>query len=281
MDVAERIRSSAESLTAAERRVAEVVLAAPQQVGFGTVAELARAADVGAASVVRLAGKLGFEGYSDLQDAVRRELTQQLGPAAQRIRAAGAEPRSESAAIEQANVAATLAAVDAGSLDALVARIADASAPLVVVSGAATAGVAQQFVAHAADLRPGVAWLDGNEVVVRREIALLPEDATAIVLDLRRYERWLLDAHELLAARGIWSAGVTDGPLSPIAARADVWFQVAAASSGPFDSHVGTLALLQLVATEVARARRRDAADRLDVVERAWSDAGTLTDGRS
>ena len=67
MEVAERIRRNGDSLTAAERRVAEAVLAAPQAVGFGTVADLARAADVGAASVVRLAAKLGFAGYTDLQ----------------------------------------------------------------------------------------------------------------------------------------------------------------------------------------------------------------------
>lgn len=280
VDVAERIRTNAPNLTVAERRVAEVVLAAPQQVGFGTVAELARAADVGAASVVRLAGKLGFDGYSDLQDAVRRELADQLGPAAERIRDTAGGARSEFAVIEQANVEATLAAAGDEALDELVARTADISAPVVVVSGAATAGVARQFAAQIADLRPGVVALDGNDIVVRREIALLPTTATAIVIDLRRYERWVLDAHAALSERGVWSAGITDGPLSPVAACADVWFQVVASSSGPFDSHVGTMALLQLVVTEVARIRRVDAAERLDAMEQAWRRSGSLTDGR-
>lgn len=280
VEVAERIRVNAPTLTVAERRVAEVILAAPQQVGFGTVAELARAADVGAASVVRLAGKLGFDGYSDLQDAVRRELADQLGPAAERIRAAAAGARSEFGAIEQANVESTLRSVNDEALDALVSRMADIDAPVVIASGAATAGVARQFAAQVADLRPGVVWLDGNDIVVRREIALLPPNATAIVIDLRRYERWVLDAHATLGERGVWSAGVTDGPLSPVAACADVWFQVTAASSGPFDSHVGTLALLQLVVTEVARTRRTDAASRLDAMEQAWRRSGSLTDGR-
>ena len=82
VEVAERIRANGTNLTVAERRVAEAILAAPQAVGFGTVAELAAAADVGAASVVRLASKLGFDGYSELQACIQRDLTSQLRPAA-------------------------------------------------------------------------------------------------------------------------------------------------------------------------------------------------------
>ena len=98
MEVAERIRTHGASLTSAERRVAEAILAEPQAVGFGTVADLARAAEVGAASVVRLATKLGFDGYSDLQQCVQHDLTQQLRPAAERIHEAGEGPRTEHAA---------------------------------------------------------------------------------------------------------------------------------------------------------------------------------------
>ena len=40
VEVAERIRERGAELTAAERRIAEVVLEAPQSIGFGTVADL-------------------------------------------------------------------------------------------------------------------------------------------------------------------------------------------------------------------------------------------------
>src|SRR4029077_3711719 len=57
MEVEQRVRDAGPQLTTAERRVAEVVLARPQLVGFGTVADLAEAASAGAATVVRLAAK--------------------------------------------------------------------------------------------------------------------------------------------------------------------------------------------------------------------------------
>jgi DNA-binding MurR/RpiR family transcriptional regulator len=98
------------------------------------------------------------------------------------------------------------------------------------------------------------------------------------VIDLRRYERWLLDAHASLRERGVWSAAFTDSILSPLAARADVMFVLSADSVGPFDSHVGTLALLNLIAAEVASALRSSARDRLAAVEEAWSRHGSLTE---
>ena len=279
VEVAERIRVHGSSLTSAERRVAEAILRAPQAVGFGTVAELARSADVGAASVVRLAAKLGFDGYTDLQQCIQRDLTSQLRPAAERIRTAGDESRDAHAAAEMANVRATIDGADDESIRMLVERLVDVELPVVIVTGEASAGVAQQFAAQLDQLRPGVSIVSGNEVRVRRELAVLSPEATAIVIDLRRYERWVLDAVEMLGKRSIWMAVLTDGLLSPLAHHAEMALVVHADAVGPFDSHVGTLALLNLIAANVATAMRSDAAARLAAIEHAWSESGALTDG--
>jgi DNA-binding MurR/RpiR family transcriptional regulator len=279
VEVAERIRIHSASLTAAERRVAEAILRSPQSVGFGTVADLADSAKVGAASVVRLASKLGYEGYSDLQTSIQHDLLRQLRPAVERIdEALGDGPRSAHAAVELANVRATIEAADSRSIETLAARLADLERPVVVVSGEASAGVAEQFTDQLEQLREDVRVLRGSDVAVRRAIAVLPGNATAVVIDLRRYERWVLDAHTSLRERGVWSAAFTDSILSPLAARADVTFVLSADSVGPFDSHVGTLALLNLIAAEVAGALRSSARDRLAAVEQAWSRHGSLTE---
>lgn len=280
MEVAERIRAQSTQLTSAERRVAEAILASPQAVGFGTVADLAAAAKVGAASVVRLAAKLGFDGFSALQDSVQRDLVQQLRPAAERIREEAPSGRGAHVNVALANVQATLDGASEASIDALAARLADLGRPVRVLSGDATAGVTLQFISQLHQLRPEVQVLGGSEVAVRRDIAVLSPEATVLVVDLRRYERWVLDAHAMLADRGIWTAGITDSMLSPIAARSAVTLLVTAASESPFDSHVGTLALLELIAGRVARELRASATDRLATVEAAWRSGEALTDPR-
>lgn len=279
VDVAERIRSRSVELTTAERRIAEVILESPQSVGFGTVAELAKAAEVGAASVVRLAGKLGFEGYTELQQAVQAELLAQLRPAAERIRATDRESTSLHADTEAANVHETLSGVDRAALTSLVERLADVRRPVAVMSGDASRGIAHQFVAQLHQLRHRVTLVAGGDVEALRDVAVAEADTTFVVVDLRRYERWVLDAHRAAATRGLWSAGVTDSMLSPIASAADVAFVVRAASSGPFDSHVGTLALLNLIAIEVAVQLKDSATERLAAIEAAWSTGASLTDG--
>jgi DNA-binding MurR/RpiR family transcriptional regulator len=259
--------------------VAEVILARPHAVGFGTVADLASASGAGAATVVRLAGKLGFDGYTDLQSSVQRDLLNQLRPAADRIRdEIGDGTMARHLATELGNVQATLDEVDNDALTDLVARICDLEAGVVVLSGNASDGVARQFAAELAQLRPAVTRLAGNEVAVRRDISLLPQSTTMVVIDVRRYDSWVLDIVATARQRGMWIGALTDSYLSPIAANADRTFVLSAGSVGPFDSHVGTLALLNLVVTEVAGRLRSSASSRLDRVEDAWRAAGSLTE---
>lgn len=270
MEVAERIRAGGAALTTAERRVAEVILGSPHAVGFGTVAELARTAGVGAATVVRLSTKLGYEGFSELQTCVQRDLMSQLRPAAERIRDTGDDPRADHVAIEVANVTATLKAVDETMLNRLTERLADVDRPVAVLSGDDSAGVAHQFVTQLCQIRPNVTTLYGSQVGVHRQIALLDPVTTLLVIDLRRYEQWVLDAHTLARGRGIWSAAVSDNALSPLAAAADVAFDVTAGSVSPFDSHVGTMALLNLFVANVAARVRDTAGARLAAIEDVW-----------
>jgi DNA-binding MurR/RpiR family transcriptional regulator len=278
VEVAERIGRAGASLTPAERRVAEVVLEHPQLVAFGTVAELAEAASSGAATVVRLAGKLGYDGFTGLQAAVQRVLAAQLRPAAERIR----EPAASDAIgrhlqTELDNVHATLHAVDAAALADVVEHIAHAER-VFVLSGDASGGVARQLVNELRALRDGVELIDGNDVAVRRAVALLRPDDMVIALDLRRYDRWLVEAAEAAAARGVFLIAFTDSLLSPLAALAARTFTVAAAGAGPFDSHVGTLALANLVVAAVADSVRASATERFDRAESAWQHGRALTD---
>ena len=279
MEVAERIGKAGGSLTPAERRVAEVVLANPQLVAFGTVADLADASSSGAATVVRLASKLGFDGFTGLQASVQHALASQLRPAAERIR----EPAATDAVgrhlqLEVDNVTTTLRAVGAGPLGAAVDKLSDITARVFVLSGDASLGVARHFVGDLNSLRDGVLLVDGNDVAVRRILALAEEGDLLVAIDLRRYDRWVVEAAKRGRDQGMWCLAITDSLLSPLAALAEHTFTVAAAGGGPFDSHVGTLALINLLVAGVADRLRSIAVERLDRAEAAWRSSGALTD---
>ena len=279
VEVDERIGKEGASLTPAERRVAEVVLTQPQLVAFGTVADLAEASGSGAATVVRLASKLHYDGFTELQAAVQRGLALQLRPAAERIREpAASDSISRHLDLEIDNVASTLRALDVDALDDLVSHIADSGSGVHLLSGDASLGVSQQWLGDLSALRGNVHLIGGNDVAVRRQVALVEPVDTVIAIDLRRYDRWVVDAVKSCSGRGAWIAAVTDSLLSPLAANADRTFTVAAAGGGPFDSHVGTLALANIVTAGVAARLRAEATHRLDRAEQAWRENGSLTD---
>jgi DNA-binding MurR/RpiR family transcriptional regulator len=148
-----------------------------------------------------------------------------------------------------------------------------------VLSGEASAGIAHQAVGELSLLREGVELVVGTEVAVVRAIALLGQGDACLVIDLRRYDRWVLDAARLAGERGVTLIALTDSALSPLALEADASFTVVAASAGPFDSHVATLALLNAMVAAVADRLRTSATDRLDRIEAAWRSAGALIDG--
>ena len=279
MTVETRIGRASASLTTAERRVAEVILSKPQLVAFGTVAELAAAASAGAATVVRLAGKLGYDGFTGLQASVQHALAGQLRPAAERIR----EPAATDAIgrhlqSELDNVTVTLRALEADAVADAVSRLADASARVYLLSGDASSGVAAQLAGDLSALRDRVYVIDGNDVAVRRVVSQLRTTDVLVAIDLRRYDRWVVEATRGACAGGVWCLAITDSLLSPLASLAARTFTVAAAGVGPFDSHVGTLALANVLVAAVADRLRVEATERLDRAESAWTSGSSLTD---
>ena len=279
MEVAERITETGPQLTPAERRVAEVVLRQPELVAFGTVAELAEASQAGAATVVRLASKLSYDGFTALQVAVQKELSNQLRPAAVRIREArGGLAVQRHLHQEHANVQDTLLGLEERVIEDTAVHLVNLDRSVLVLSGDASTGVALQFVGDLGALRPGVEMLNGNEVAVSRRLSQVRGGDTLITIDLRRYDRWVVDAAKEATRRGAWLLALTDSALSPLAGMADQSMVLSAGGVGPFDSHVGTLALLNLLVGSAAGRLRGTATDRLDKAEAAWSARSQLTE---
>lgn len=279
MTAGERIARHRTELTPGERRVAEAVLGDPQLVAFGTVADLAERAGTSGPTVLRLATRLGYDGFVSLQKAVQDELGQRLRPAAERIRQRpGPDALRRTLDIEVENVHATLEAADGETYRHAVGLLARRTGQAYVISGDASHGVAHVFASELALLRPGVELVSGSPIGVARSLAHVARSDVAIVIDLRRHERWVVEATELLASRRVALVAVTDSVLSPIAAPAEARFVVFANGAGPFDSHVGTLAILNALVTGVAGRLRRSATDRLDRVEEAWHRSGALLD---
>lgn len=277
MSVVDRIVAQANRLTATERKIAAVLAEEPQTIAFGTVAQVAQRAGTSGPSVVRLAVKLGYEGFVDLQAEVQSELSRQLGPARDRIRRSPpGDLVSQAQAAELDNVSQTLQRVEAAALHRVVGKLADERRRLWVFAGMVTGPVGAVLGMQMGQLREGVTVLGGSEVSVSRALAGLHPDDVLIAVDIHRYERCLLSMVRWAAERGADVVALTDSPLSPLASLAGEIFFISARGVGPFDSMTGGVALANLLASAVAVRLQKSAARRLDVIEMAWTASHAL-----
>jgi DNA-binding MurR/RpiR family transcriptional regulator len=277
MTIAQLLAAAGPALTPAERRVADAVLADPQAVAFGTVASLAEVSGTSGPTVVRFATKLGFAGFADLQAETQGEIADALRPATARIRErppSDVVAQVEAAAVE--NMRTTLENASAEAFRAAVALLSDPKRRVFVLAGEIARGVGIAFVTQLDLLRPGVVSLGGSTVRVARQLAELRPRDVVVAIEHRRYERWLLDALERARDGGAEVVALTDSALSPVATAASASFTVAARGVGPFDSHVGTLALLDALAAGVAAKLQKTATTRLDAIEGAWAAGNEL-----
>ncbi len=272
--ISERI----EQLTATDLRIARFILDDPGAVAFGTAASFAKLTRAGVGSIHRLALQLGYTGFSDMQAQVRREISQRLRPAAERIKTeAKGDAIDLAIQTEIGNVSRTLIGVDRSNLKAAVELLVNENSDVYIAGGNSSAGVALHLGEELRLLRRGVTLLTGNPVGLSAQIAMASKGDVLVVIDFHRYDRWLVELATSAVDYGLDVVSIADSILAPFAKSANCHFTVSARSETPFDSHVGTLALCSLLVGSAATHLRRDATHRLDAVERGWTSGDHLT----
>jgi DNA-binding MurR/RpiR family transcriptional regulator len=262
----ELIAAVGDRLTPTERRIADAVLEEPTLLAFGTVSDLAGSVGTSRPSIVRFANKLGFSGYSDLQNHVRLGLSQQLSRPSERIRHDDAAPGTRGE-LEDA-LASVFEATAGERLAALAKPIVRAEHVWILTGETAGAGAAA-LRSGLAMLRPGVRLVEPGSVA--RDLSSAGLNDVAVVFDFYRYRGHSTRSALILADLGVQIVAITDGPLSPLAALTETWCAVRVPAIGPFDSSVPAVAVAELLVAYVASQLHSAATDRIDRIEDLWA----------
>jgi DNA-binding MurR/RpiR family transcriptional regulator len=279
MSIVDRLAAAAGSLTPSEERAALLLEKDSPKVAFGSLAEVARAAGTSGPSVVRLASKLGFSGFAEMKDAIQEELSLRLAPASDRV---GAHPPADLSArvasTDVENVVRSLESVEA-SLGVVVSMLCDELRPVHVVPGAGCRAIGVALVDQLSQLRDGVTLHYGPPTEVARELAGIGPGSVVVVMDTRRYERWVIEAAAQAKGAGASVVAVTDTPLSPLVTGSDAHLLIRVVGAGPFDSLTGALSVVNALAAGVAARAHLGAGRRLRRAEEALKRAGALVEG--
>ena len=272
-----RIASTFSEMSHSQKELARFILDNSLFVAFAPAAELGGKVGVSAATVVRFCQLLGYEGYPELQNAVRTSLPTYVNKV-QRMEQSGSPDKNQLIErvfeLDAQNLTRTREVLDQERFWAAVAALGKAS-DILIVGGGSSAGPAL-YLAHSLK----VMGLDARSVVdggipLALELVRLKPTSVFVGLSVWRYVAETVHAMEQAQVRGATRIAITDSIVSPIAQRADYAFQVGTDGAAHALSLTSVMALINAFIAAVSLKRPQQTTRALQEVDAAYR-AGKL-----
>jgi DNA-binding MurR/RpiR family transcriptional regulator len=250
--VSARASAALSVLSRAERRVARALLADYPSAGLASAARLAERAEVSPPTVLRFAQSLGYEGFTDLQVALRAELTARSNGPITRLPSAPTADGPLDRLLRQAHAQneraiETLTGLPAAAVEAAVALLADTTRPLLLHGGRFSHLLAIHLAAHLEQLRPGVRVLgDPSGRDMGAMIELTRKDVV-VLFDYHRYQRSAAELAARVHRVGATVLLITDDLACPVAPDAEVVLAASSTVGTTFQSMAAGFLLTELL----------------------------------
>ena len=268
LGVTERVRRSLGELSKSERKVARVLLSGPPTIGLESVSQLAARADVSGPTVSRFVARLGFDNYAGFQQALRDDLSARVLSPVEVYRSHVGDldhtPLGRAGSVLAEAVTGTLAQLSPADFERAGALLADESHPVLVTGGWTSHLLAAMLTSLLRPFRHGVLHVPSLAAERAAALADLSRRDTVVLFDYRRYELDTFEFARLAHERGGRLVLLTDPWLSPIADLADAVLPAQVDGPSPFESLTPTVALVETLATDVARRLGAAGTARLD-----------------
>lgn len=269
--IAERIAAAAESFTPADRRIADILASTNMVAGLETIAKLAHRASVSGPTVLRFSAKLGFAGFADFQDAVRRDIHERLVSPLElygRAKTGGSGLIPHAKDVFSAGVSRTLDRLNQATLARVAELLVNPARSLYFVGGRFTQHFAEILWGHMYQMRSRAHMLRPGVVSLRDQLVDIGRRDVLVTFDLRRYQSDIIELAELAKTRRASVVLFTDTLLSPIARVANLVLTCDVDAPSPYDSMVPCLALVEVVIAAVAERSGNIGKRRIAEIER-------------
>jgi DNA-binding MurR/RpiR family transcriptional regulator len=271
--VRDLLKARQAELTASERKLTAVLLQDSMVGGLQSITKLAESAEISTPTVIRLARKLGFDGYTGLQEAIREEIAERIKqPLAKLDLVEHRAPREHivSRFVNAAlgNINRTLEQLDLGEFDKAAELLSDPQRQLYFVGGRITRSNAHYFFNHLQIIRPRVLLLDSSPSVWPQSLLDMDGQSTLVIFDIRRYERELEKLANLAVKQGANVLLFTDQWGSPIERCAAHCFRCAVEVPSSWDSTLAMNLLVESFIAEVQSRSSRNSEERIRTLER-------------
>lgn len=254
--IAERLKGAFDTLTRAERQLADSLLQSYPVSGLTSITQVAQNADVSTPTVVRMVQKLGYAGFPAFQAALRSELEARISDPISK-RNTWAETAPEAHILNRftdavmGNIRQTLTQIDLGMFESCCALLADPARSVSVVGGRITHSLAEHFFLHLQVLRADVTHIQSISNAWPHYLLDVKQGDVVVIFDVRRYENSTLKLAEMARDRGAQIILFTDQWRSPVHELADCTFSGRIVVPSAWDSSVTLMLLLETVIADV------------------------------
>jgi len=265
-------------LTPSQVKVVDYLLATAEEAVFLTTAQLGRRLGVSDATVVRLAQALGFRGYKQLKDHLRRCLRARLDTVS-RLKRTVVQVKSLEDVLtsvlqaDLANLRLTAEAISVGTFSQVVKELHSRDEAHII--GLRSAYSLAQFLASAMRyLGRNVHLLTPAAGDLWTDLGFIKPGSVLVALSFPRYTRLTIEVAEFYKESGGTVISFSDSAVSPLAVYSDYVLPCSFRIDSFMESFVSALSLLNAVVTGVAFLDGEKSLTRLRHLERLWEEKG-------
>jgi DNA-binding MurR/RpiR family transcriptional regulator len=232
----EKISESIEGLTPKGRILGEYITSQPRKAVFMTTKELAEACEVSEATVVRFVSGIGYDRYSDFQQALRdfvdTELTLLDRLDIADMKAPGAVRFRRTVAEEIDNLQQLYNSLDVEIMEAVV-DVLDRRAPIYVIGSRLSYTLAYYMGWAMTKVRENIQIMKGSDRTTIDWLTIAPADSVVVIVATSRYPNELIRLGKLVKRLGQTLVVITDSATCPVLQFADHYL-VAASKHIPY-----------------------------------------------
>lgn len=260
------------SLTRAEKQLASTLLSNYPLSGMASITEIAETAGVSTPTVIRAARKLGFEGFSDLQKAMRAEVYATLEDPIKKHDALS-HNTGDSHFVNQfadavaLNIRNTLARLNHETFDAVATLLSNPKKDIYLTGGRITSPIADYLFNHLQITRPKVTHLGTSANIWPQHVVDMNKESVVLIFDIRRYETDLAKLARLADDQGASVVLFTDQWGSPISDIAQHRFDALVEVPSPWDSSVAIMIIVEALIASIQEKDWKSSKQRIEKLE--------------
>lgn len=257
------LASRQESLPKRLKQLAAFALSHPEDVAFGTVAEIAEHAGVQPSTLVRFAQVLGYDGFSHMQQVFRARIRVRFPDYRERLRGLrqDEDDRSHTAFLLDGFVGAASISLERmrdlinlqdldRAIDILV------RADTIFLLGARRVFPITVYLAYAfGQLGIRAALIDHVAQLGPEQLSTATHRDAVLAISFTPYAPITAELAAAASRRKVPVVAITDSTFSPLLRGADAWIEVAEADYGAFRSLSASMALAMTIAVGTAERR--------------------------